>query len=158
MFSTSNVHTTNYGSCILIRKYAAVCEEFRTRRAEFTSEYCREFGLRGTIRYPHELEAVPQFADWLHEAVAAASQSSTKPSDDVVDASKLPELRATGYRAMYANGMHLRIRTAEEEKITCDSAVASAVWKRSQRSESEAGGRVDKMEYVGWIKWNTSGG
>jgi hypothetical protein len=84
--------------------------------------------------------------------VAAASQSSTKPSDNVVEASKLPELQATGYHAMCANGMHLRIRTAEDEKITCDSAMASAVWKQSRRSESKAGGTVDKMEYVRWIE------
>jgi hypothetical protein len=50
-----------------------------------------------------------------------------KLSQDVLQASKLPEIRATRYRAMYANGMHLRIRSAKEEKVTCDSAVASAV-------------------------------
>jgi hypothetical protein len=43
--------------------------------------------------------------------------------------SKLPEIRATGYRAMYTNGMHLRIRSAKEEKVTCDSTVASTIWK-----------------------------
>jgi hypothetical protein len=67
------------------------------------------------------------FRDWLQEAVAIVSESGDKPSEDIIEASKLPDIRTTGYHAMYANGMHLRIRTTEEEKITCDSAVASAV-------------------------------
>jgi hypothetical protein len=92
------------------------------------------------------------FRDWLQEAVAIAAESGDKPSEDIIEASKLPDRRATGYRTMYANGMHLRIRTAEEEKITCDSAVASAVWKRSRSTDTNAGGQLDKMEYVGWVE------
>jgi hypothetical protein len=84
--------------------------------------------------------------------VAATSQSNDKPSKDVIQASRLPESRATSYHAMFANGMHLRIQTTEEDKITCDSALASTVWKRSTGSDSDARERLDKMEYVGWIE------
>jgi hypothetical protein len=129
-----------------------VCNEFQARKAEFTSQYRMEFGPRGTIRYPTELRSVPVFSKWLEEAVSLASESADKPLADVMEASKLPESRATAYRAMYTKGMHLRIRTAEEEKITCDNAVVSAVWKRSRSTDSNAGGTLDKMEYVGWVE------
>jgi hypothetical protein len=92
------------------------------------------------------------FSDWLHEAVDAAWNSSTRPSHYVLEASKLPEIRATWYRAMYVNGMHLRIRMAEEEKVTCDSATAAVVWKRGRGADIYEGGIFDKMEYVGWVE------
>jgi hypothetical protein len=50
-----------------------------------------------------------------------------KPTQEELEESTLPEKVATSYRAMYAHGMHLRIRSAEEEKVTCDSGVAAAV-------------------------------
>jgi hypothetical protein len=129
-----------------------VCEEFQSRKARFTTEYRRQFGSRGGIRYPEDLRAVPVFSDWLHDAVAHATETSNKPSNDVIEASKLPDIRATSYRTMRANVMHLRIRTAEEEKITCDSAVVAAVWKRSRSTDAHPSGTLDKMEYVGWLE------
>jgi hypothetical protein len=53
---------------------------------------------------------------------------------------------------MYVNGMHLRIRMAEEEKVTCDSATAAVVWKRGRGADIYEGGIFDKMEYVGWVE------
>jgi hypothetical protein len=88
----------------------------------------------------------------LKEAVAATSNSGNRPSKDVIQASKLPEIRTTRYRAMYTNGMHLRILTTEEEKVTCDSAIATAMWKRSEGANSDEGGTLNKMEYVGWVQ------
>jgi hypothetical protein len=129
-----------------------VCNEFQKKKEQFTTEYRREFGPRGNIRYPEDLASAPVFSDWLREVVAIASNSRNRPSVDVIEASKLPEIRATAYRAMYVNGMHLRIRTAEEEKVTCDSAIASAVWKRSRSVGADDGGTLDKMEYVGWVE------
>jgi hypothetical protein len=108
--------------------------------------------VKETIRYPEELRCVPVFCDWLQRAVATACDSSSKPSEDVIQASKLPESRATAYRAMYANGMHLMIRTAEEDKVTCDSAIAAVVWKRVQGTNNDDGAPLDKMEYVGSVE------
>jgi hypothetical protein len=129
-----------------------MCMEFQSKKEQFTTAYRREFGPRYRIRYPEELRSTPVFSDWLHEAVDAAWNSSTRPSQDVLEASKLSEIRATGYRAMYVNGMHLRIRTAEEEKVTCDSAIAAAVRKRRRGTDNYEGGIFDKMEYVGWVE------
>jgi hypothetical protein len=52
----------------------------------------------------------------LEQAVAAASNSGNRPSEDVIQASKFPEIRAIGYRAMYANGMHRRIQQRRRRK------------------------------------------
>jgi hypothetical protein len=54
---------------------------------------------------------------------------------DVMEASKLPEIVAIAYRAMYAHGMHLRIKTSEEEKLCCDSAIVASVWRRNRAIE-----------------------
>jgi hypothetical protein len=71
---------------------------------------------------------------------------------DVIQASKLLETMATSYRTMYAHGMHLRMRSAELSKNTCDSRVACAVWKRRRSSELREVGELEGMEYVGWIE------
>jgi hypothetical protein len=71
---------------------------------------------------------------------------------DVMEASKFPEIVATAYRAMYAHGMHLRIKTTEEEKLCCDSALAASVWRRNRAIEGSHSGSLESMEYVGWIK------
>jgi hypothetical protein len=95
---------------------------------------------------------MPSFADWLRTKVSAAADSENKPPTDVVEASHLPEIRATGYRHMYAHGMHFYIKDAEEEKITCDSAVAASISRRKSRREFLNSGEMEMMEYVGWIQ------
>ena len=80
------------------------------------------------------------------------SKSSNELSEDVIQATNLPEIRVTGYCAMFAHGMHIRIQTMEEEKITCDSTIACVMWKQSQSTEANAGGTLDKIEYVGWVE------
>lgn len=54
-----------------------------------------------------------------------ATHGPNEPSVDVIEAYKLPEIEGTSYRAMYAHGMHLRVQSVEEEKVTCDSGVAA---------------------------------
>jgi hypothetical protein len=77
-------------------------------------------------------------------------QSLGKPTRDVYEASRLPEKMATGYRAMYARGMHLRIR--ELDKVTFDSGVAAAVWERIRSTDTNAMDKVDSAEYVGSVE------
>jgi hypothetical protein len=52
---------------------------------------------------------------------------------------------------MYAHGMHLQIWGAEEDKVTCDSRVAAAVWER-KRSRDVNSVELDTLEYVGWME------
>jgi hypothetical protein len=94
---------------------------------------------------------MPAFADWLRTEVSAVDESPFKPSADVLEASRLPEMLATGYRHMYAHGMHFRIKDAEEEKLICDSAIVASVSKRKTGRESLNAGEMETVEYVGWI-------
>jgi hypothetical protein len=84
--------------------------------------------------------------------VGEAANSVDKPNQEEFEESKLPERMGTAYRAMYAHGMHLRIRSTEEEKVTCDSGVAAVVLRRRRGRVGERTGEVEKMEYVGWIE------
>jgi hypothetical protein len=73
-------------------------------------------------------------------------------SQDVIQSSKLPEVNATAYRHMYAHGMHFRMRDAEEEKVTCESAVASVVWGKKSVREFQDLEEIEMKVYVGWIQ------
>ena len=46
---------------------------------------------------------------------------------DVMEASKFPKIVAIAYHAMYAHGMHLQIKTTEEDKLCCDRVIAALV-------------------------------
>jgi hypothetical protein len=95
---------------------------------------------------------MPAFVDWLRNEVSAAVESPFKPSADVVHASRLPKMRATGYRHMYVHRMHFRIKDAEEEKVACDSVVVASVSRRITKRELVNSGEMETMEYVGWIQ------
>jgi hypothetical protein len=114
---------------IYSRKYEINCELKVEERARFTTKLRRCFGWRVEIQYLDEYRWLPAFVDWLHDEVAKAGEGEDMPTRDVIEASKLLEKIAISYRAMYAHGMHLRIFTAEEEKVTCDSVVASVDFK-----------------------------
>jgi hypothetical protein len=86
------------------------------------------------------------FASYHH------SRSGWKKRSDVYEASWLPEKVAIGYRAMYAHGIHLRICEAEKEKVTFDSRVAAAVWRRSGSRNVHCADEVETAEYVGWVE------
>jgi hypothetical protein len=97
------------------------------RRGNFKRAFRVRYGRHAQIHYPHSLRKVPEFIEWLEEEVSTAANSSEKPSNEEFEESRLPEQIGIAYRAMYAHGMHLRVRSAEEEKVTFDSGVASAV-------------------------------
>jgi hypothetical protein len=78
----------------------------------------------------------------LEQEISAAANGLDKPLDDEFKESRLPEKVAPAYRAMYAYGMHLRIKSAKEEKITSDIGVAFAVWWR-------------KTKEANWRVWST---
>jgi hypothetical protein len=98
------------------------------------------------------LRKLPKFAEWLHQEVEAAMHTLDKPTDDEFEESRLPEKVATAYQAMYVHGMHLRIRSAKEEKVTTDSGIAATVWRRNRGREVNRSEHLETAEYVGCIE------
>jgi hypothetical protein len=47
--------------------------------------------------------------------------------------------------------MHLRVRSAEEDKITCDSAVAATFLQPMRGTKNEDQPTLIPMEYIGWV-------
>jgi hypothetical protein len=88
----------------------------------------------------------------LRNTIAEAANTLEKPTEEEVEESRLPKKVGTAYWAMYAHGMNMRIKSAEEEKVTCDSGVTSAVWRRSRGHAGTRSGYLETAEYVGWIK------
>ena len=136
----------------MCRQYTGACNARATARVAFKEAFRQRYGRRAPIHYPLDLKILPEFAEWLKDEVEKANNSDEKPTRDVYESSRLPERLATGYRAMYAHGMHLRIRGAEEDKVTCDSGVAAAVWERRRNRNVECGDEVVTAEYVGWVE------
>jgi hypothetical protein len=65
------------------------------------------------------------FADWLPREVDRIMVNGGDLLEMVKELSKLPSEEATAYRSMKAHRMHLRVRNAEKDKVTCDSAIAA---------------------------------
>ena len=59
---------------------------------------------------------------------------------------------ATGYSAIYAHGMHLRIREAKQDKVTSDSGIAAVVLERKRSQDSDVADEINTTEYIGWIE------
>ena len=80
-----------------------------------------------------------------------SANAESRPTKDIFEASRVPKSMATGYRAMYAKGMHIRVHDAEDDKLTSDSGVAASVWRRQREPEL---GRtfLSGKWYVGWVE------
>jgi hypothetical protein len=61
-----------------------------------------------------------------------------------------PRNIANAYWALFAYSMYLRIQTAKEEKVTCDSALASSVWWRNKLVGTFHLGSIECKEYIDW--------
>jgi hypothetical protein len=137
---------------VFFRKYAAAYDAWAGERAAFREAFIHRYGRRTAIHYPIDLNRLPEFVEWLKEEVGKANDSDDKPTLDVYKSPYLLERMATGYRAMYAHGMHLRIRGVEEDKVTCDSGVATVVWERRRSQNVECGDKLLTAKYVGWVE------
>jgi hypothetical protein len=133
---------------LFYRKYREAYQARDAERAAFSEAFAHRYGRRA----PSGLNRLPEFSEWLQDEVGKAMESVDKPSRDVEEASRLPEIVATGYRAMYAHGIHFKIRQAEEEKVTSDSGVVAAIWERRRSREFNSGNELDTAEYVGWVE------
>jgi hypothetical protein len=131
------------------RKYEEACVERAAERATFTRAFNERYGRQACIHYPQALRGLPKFVDWLSREVRASMNGVEKPSADEIQESRQSERVGTAYRAMYAHGMHLRIRSTEEEKVTYDSAV---VLRHSRGRTLDRAGQFEIVEYVGWIE------
>jgi hypothetical protein len=122
------------------------------RRRNLKEQHRLRRGRNVAVIYPDGLKPLPKFSVWLSTAISDSTESDDKPSANQVEASKLPEQQATAYRAMYARGMHLRVRSAEEEKVTCDSEIASSIFRAARGRGNENPGYFEAAEYIGWIE------
>jgi hypothetical protein len=102
--------------------------------------------------YLEELYKMPALANWLRMIVLIATGTMDRSYVDVSEASQLPEMVATDFCYMYAHGMHFRIRNAKEEKVTCDSTLASSMWRRKPKRIFQESGEMETMDYIGWIE------
>jgi hypothetical protein len=109
------------------REYEYACAGHLEGRWNFSAQYHEQHGPRSRPQYPPHLRWLLEFPEWLQVQVAEAARGPNSPALDVIEAAKLPEIVATGYRAMYVHGMHLRMRYVELSKTTCNSGVACAV-------------------------------
>jgi len=91
---------------------------------------------------------LPKFFEWLKVEVEKATSGPKRLLEDVINASKSPEKVATSSRIMYAHGMHLWVQSAEEEKVTCDSGIATSILHCGRRTLNKMGNR-ESFEYMG---------
>ena len=115
-------------------------------------EFKRSCSGRSSNRYvPYhaELGAYPPFLEWLFREVSMATDRGERIKADVLESSRLPEKRATAYRAMWAHRMHLRVQTAEGERVTTDCGVAATFEKHDSNGTV---GAVTKVEFVGTVE------
>jgi hypothetical protein len=117
-------------------------------REDFRRSHPARVGRR-YIPYPPELKAYPPFSEWLLHEVSLAEDRGEIVPPDVLESSRLPQRRATAYRAMWAHGMHFRVRSSEEQRVTADSGVA-ATFERHEPNAAE--GCVMKTEFVGNVE------
>jgi hypothetical protein len=94
--------------------------------------------------YPNDLPAIPPFPTWLTTEVERAVVAGSIVLDMVKESSKLPSSKA--------HGMHLRVRSAEGDKITCDSSVAATFLQPERGTENAMQPTMIFVEYIGWIE------
>jgi hypothetical protein len=102
--------------------------------------------------YPDDLPAIPPFPTWLTTEVERVVAARFVVLDMVKESSKLPSSEATAFRSMKAHGMHLRVRSVEDDKITCDSSVAATFLRPEQGTESAMQPTMILVEHIGWIE------
>ena len=94
---------------VFYRQYATAYNARAGARVAFKEAFIQRYRRRAAIHCPIDLKSLPEFTEWLKEEVEKANNSDEKPTVDVYESSRLLERMATGYRTMYAHGMHLRI-------------------------------------------------
>jgi hypothetical protein len=85
----------------------------------------------------------------LTSLVKTTMASGCDLSDMVKKPTKLPSLEAIAFRSMKAHGMHLKIRSREEEKTTSDSSIAATFLQPKKGTKEDANPSFIPMDYIG---------
>lgn len=101
--------------------------------------------------YPRHLSSLPKFPKWLRLEVDRLIAEGREIPEMVRESSRPPSLEATAFRSMKAHKMHLRVRSAEEHKLTCDSTVAATFLQPERRTLNEEHQSFVAVEYIGFV-------
>ncbi len=133
------------------RKYV----QARAQRWEEREAFRRQFRRRHAsvpVRYPSALLDLPPFPSWLSAEVKIAEDAGEHVEADVVQYAQPPERNAVAHRQMHAFGMHLRVHSAESDRVTCDSAVVASFTEQLRWGLREGRPIEVTKEYVGYIE------
>jgi uncharacterized protein YacL (UPF0231 family) len=119
------------------------------RREDARKEFRRHQG-RKRVDYPTDIQH-QQLNHWFHDAVSNDMAMGTDVSADIQALLTPPSVQAKGYKSMYAYGNHIRVRGAEADMATCDSAVAATFLQSCRASSHDRNVRTTNLEYVGWV-------
>jgi hypothetical protein len=134
----------------LSRAYHEARTERKRDREQFRIAHPLRRG-RPAVPYPQRLGTLPVFPEWLNGEVEQAQATGSYVADMVKESSKLPSMEAMAFRSMKAHGMHIRVRSAEEDKSTSDSSVTATYMQPARGTEDDANPRFVPVEYVGWV-------
>ena len=129
-------------------------EEAKTERERQRLEFRRANpNRRGrpVPAYLRCLSSLPKFSEWLPIEVDRLIAEGREIPEMVRESSRPPSLEATVFRSMKAYGMHLRVRSAEEHKLTCDSAVAATFLQSERGTQTEEHQTFVPVEYIGYL-------
>jgi hypothetical protein len=92
------------------------------------------------------------FDVWLTHAVVDDERRGATISEDVKDLMMPLSRKATNYRAMYAYGNHIRVRSTEVDLTTCDNGVATMFSQECPTTTGDRNMTTTNLEYVGWVE------
>jgi hypothetical protein len=120
-----------------------------SRREEARKEF-RGRSKRKLPDYPMDIQQ-QSFNTWFRKAASEDIALGNDASEDILALLLPPRREAKGYKAMYAYGNPIRVRSAEVDMSTCDSGVAATFLQSCRSSSSDRNMRIANLEYVGWV-------
>ena len=120
-----------------------------SQREEARKEF-RGRSRRKIPEYPQDIRQ-ESFNMWFGKAASEDVALGNDVSEDILALLLPPRREAKGYKAMYAYGNHIRVRSAEVDMSTCDSGVAATFLQSCRSSSSDRNMRTANLEYVGWV-------
>jgi hypothetical protein len=130
-------------------RYETFCNEHLQARHDFRRRNWHRRNRRGRY-FPDDLAEAQPFPKWLEAEVAREQEEDSveNPSEDVIRLSKLPSLRASRYRSMWAFGNHLQVAHLR----TCDSSVAATFLRPCRSGVQDRNPVLASIEYVGNVE------
>ena len=122
---------TEWRQCVYCRRYASEMSQREEARKEF-----RGRSRRKIPEYPQDIRQ-ESFNMWFGKAASEDVALGNDVSEDIFALLLPPRREAKGYKAMYAYGNHIRVRSAEVDMSTCDSGVAATFLQSCRSSSSD---------------------